>query len=195
MPLLETRKLRMILPDKFLEEVTKYCEFHNIPIVNGRIPVKYEGDIHVYIRERLAKERRITARLEERSKQGMEYSIKGIMFKLAQSKIDSPIEEYLWDALEREELSFMARRQFPIGPYKIDFAFLNAKLAVECDGAEYHRANQLQLEHDQKRDKYLARKGWRTLRIEGIAIRRDIVYCIERIKKALGDLLPGALVK
>lgn len=180
----------MILEDKFMEEITKFCKIKNIPIVNGKIPPVYEGEIKEYIQSRLKKERQVTARLEESIQQKIDFSIWGIMKKWDNDRFDSPIEDYLWDALEREELSFMARRQFEIGHYKIDIAFPNAKLAIECDGAEYHRGNELQLERDQKRDKYLARKGWRTLRIEGIAIRRDINYCIERIKRGLGDLLP-----
>jgi very-short-patch-repair endonuclease len=176
----------MILQDKFLEEVEKYCETHNITIRDGQVPSKHEGEIIEYIKRRLARERQTTARLEESIRLRMECSVGGIMQRLVGCVINSPVEEYLWDALTREELSFMARRQFEIGPYRIDIAFPNAKLAVECDGAQYHRGTELQLERDQKRDKYLARKGWRTLRIEGIAIRRDIGYCIERIKKALG---------
>ncbi len=152
----------MILPDKYLGEVIKYCEIKNIPI----------------------KKRDITRRLEEQGKMGLADSIGKIMCGIKQE--ESPIEEYLWEALKRTELSFLAIRQFEIGKYRIDFAFPKYKLAVECDGAEYHRANILQLERDQVRDKYLAHKGWRTLRVEGIAIRRDITYCIERIKKAMG---------
>lgn len=175
----------MILEDKFLKEAVKFCRIHDIPIKNGRIPEEYVDDIQEYIKQRMDKERAITRRLEESISLKIESSLGGLMQKMQGMIIDSPIEEYLWHALEKEELSFMARRQFEIGPYKIDIAFPMAKVAIECDGAEYHRSNQLQLERDQKRDKYLARKGWRTLRIEGIAIRRDISYCIERIKQAL----------
>jgi len=184
----------VILEDKFLEEAIKFCEIYNIPIKDGKIPTEHIDEIIEYIRERLKKERAITRRLEENIRLKIDHSLGGIMKKLGANLIDSPIEEYLWSALEREELTFMAKRQFEIGSYKIDIAFPNAKLAVECDGKEYHRANVLQLEKDQKRDKYLARKGWRTLRIEGIAIRRDINYCIERIKKALGNLLPTLII-
>lgn len=176
----------MILPDKFLEEAIKYCRLHNIPIEGGKIPTRHIREIQNYINERIKKERAITKRLKENTRLRLGTSIQSIMSKMIGSETDSPIEEYLWDALERAELSFLAKRQFEIGHYRIDIAFPKSKLAVECDGQQYHRDNQLQLEKDQKRDNYLAKKGWRTLRIEGIAIRRDINYCIERIKQALG---------
>ena len=175
----------MILPDKYLEEVIKYCEFKNIAIQDGKVPAYCENEIKDYIAQRMKKERAITRRLEEESRISIAPTIAKILGVVKPE--ESPIEEYLWIALERAELSFLAIRQFEIGSYKIDFAFPKYKLAVECDGAEYHRGTELQLERDQKRDKYLARKGWRTLRIEGIAIRRDIQYCMERIRKAIGQ--------
>lgn len=175
----------MILPDKFLEEVTKFCEIHQIPIKNGKILQEHIREIETYIAERLKKERDITRRLEEQYKNSISSMVHEILFKVKPE--DSPIEEYLWQALQREELSFLAVRQFEIGLYRIDFAFPKYKLAVECDGKKYHRENQQQLERDQKRDKFLARKGWRTLRVEGLAIRRDINYCIKRIKEAIGQ--------
>jgi len=176
----------MIFEEKLLEEITKYCIIKNIPIKNGKIPVFYEREINGYIRERLEKERGVTRRSEENIQLRMDYSIQNIITKLLVGiKIESPLEEYLWDALEKEELSYLAKKQFEIGKYKIDIAFPVAKLAIECDGAEYHRSNIQQLERDQKRDIYLARKGWRTMRFAGIEIRRDIKFCIKKIKEAI----------
>ena len=180
----------MILEEKYIEKVKKYCEINNIPIKGGMFPAKYAEEIKNYIKASLHMGRQVTAGLEASLSLRLEHSLGGIMRQMSGNVMESPIEEYLWDALKKAELSFIACRQFEIGPYRIDIAFPNAHLAIECDGAEYHRENQLQLERDQKRDKYLARKGWRTLRIEGIAIRRDINYCIERIKNALGDFSP-----
>jgi very-short-patch-repair endonuclease len=176
----------MILEEKFQGLVQDYCREHKIRIIDGKIPICHKRDIEDFIDRVLKNERAITRGMEKLH----DMQVGNILNKML-GRIDvlnSPIEQYLWDALEREGLSYLARRQFDIGPYKIDMAFPIARLAVECDGAEYHRANMVQFERDQKRDKYLARKGWRTLRIEGIAIRRDINFCIKKIKDNLGDL-------
>ena len=183
----------MILEDKFQEEVKKYCEIKDIKIKNSRVSAKYISEIQQYIQDRLNKEREITKKQEESLSSSINFLVKDFLNTISGQILFSPIEDFLWDALEKNELSYMAKRQFEIGKYKIDIVFPIAKLAIECDGAEYHRANQLQLERDQKRDKYLARKGWRTLRIEGLAIRRDIIYCIERIKTAIGSTCPAGL--
>ena len=84
-----------------------------------------------------------------------------------------------------EGLGKHLRTQFNIGSKRVDFAFPIAKLVVEADGKEYHRANQRQLDRDMQRDKYLARKGWRVLHIEGLAIRRNLGLCLEKIKEQL----------
>lgn len=182
----------MILPEFFERELIKYCEIHKIPIRNGMIPIKYKSAIETYIEDRLRKERFVTRQQEEKNRLTITLTLASIMGRIQPN--ESPIEMYLWDALEREGLTYMARKHFGVGCYEIDIAFPVCKLAIECDGVEYHRANQLQLERDQKRDKYLAQKGWRTLRIEGIAIRRNINFCIEKIKNMLGDFAKPAFV-
>lgn len=177
----------MLIEEKFKDKVIKFCALKNIPIERGFIPQKYAGEISEFIKNSLDKERQTTKRLEENLQSRLNFSIKSVIHKLSGMVIEYPIETYLWDALEREELFYMARKQYEIGPYRIDIAFPVCKLAIECDGAEYHRANITQLERDQKRDKYLARKGWRTIRFSGIEIRRDINFCITKTKECLGD--------
>jgi very-short-patch-repair endonuclease len=176
----------MILEEKFLSIIQDFCDINKIKVVNGRIPEIYSSQIQGYIKKRLQHERAITRNLEKQNEMKIGNIASRILFGI--QVLDSPIEQYLWDAIEREGLDYLARRQFEIKPYKIDIAFPIARLAVECDGREYHRENVQQLERDQRRDKFLARKGWRTLRIEGIAIRKDIQFCIKKIKDALGDL-------
>lgn len=176
----------MILEDKFQEEILSFCLDKGIDIKNGRILSRYMPDIKQYIKERLDAERLVTKRQEEEISMSMNYQVKLFLNNIWGEILFSPIEEFLHEALKRNKLDHLTQREYAIGPYKIDFAIPVVKLAIECDGAEYHRENQEQLDRDQRRDKYLARKGWRTLRIEGIAIRKDINYCIERIKQAIG---------
>jgi very-short-patch-repair endonuclease len=61
--------------------------------------------------------------------------------------------------LRRNQLGFRFRRQFPIPPYFVDFACVEAKLAIEADGSQHAVPG----EHD-RRDAFLVNKGWQLLR-------------------------------
>lgn len=56
-------------------------------------------------------------------------------------------------------------RQHPIGErFVMDFAFINEKVAVEIDGKNHDEKKQRAL--DRKRDIYLHRNGWLSIRIK-----------------------------
>lgn len=172
----------MILPAYLEEKVEEFCKEQNIEVINGRIPMRYQKYVHNYIEKVLKSDRART-----RSQQ---YFVKGkigfvLNSMIGDFKVSSPIEVLLWEALEKNGLISGAVKQHPIGKCKIDIAYPDKKLAIECDGREYHRENYEQIERDQKRDKYLARKGWRTLRIEGVAIHRNINLCVRKINEKL----------
>lgn len=171
-----------MLLSKHLEEyVKKFCEIKKIPVFCGSIPSKYEDEIKDFIQNTLKQERSVTRRIEAENKVKIDATIQN-MIKVF---VESPIEEYLYQALVRNGLDKHCRSQFEIGNKRVDFAFPIAKLAVECDGKKYHFTEAEQIERDQERDKYLARKGWRVLHIEGLAIRRNINLCIEEIRNQL----------
>lgn len=92
-------------------------------------------------------------------------------------------------------LDIHCKPQFEIGTKRVDIAFPIAKLVVECDGKEFHHDNQDQIDRDQKRDIYLAKKGWRVLHIEGLAIRRNIDLCVEKIKEQLRPYIDLEAIK
>jgi very-short-patch-repair endonuclease len=70
-------------------------------------------------------------------------------------------ERRLWSLLRDRRLSeHKFRRQFPIGPYIVDFVCLDARLIVEADGSQ-HAENT----YDESRDNYLRQQGFRILRI------------------------------
>ena len=94
------------------------------------------------------------------------------------------IEKYLANAIININLP-IAKEQYKIGTKIVDFAYLNQKLAVECDGYKWHKQDKEQIEKDIERDKYLAKKGWRVLHFSGVQIRRNIEGCIKEIKEAL----------
>ena len=68
-------------------------------------------------------------------------------------------EQLLWRELRRNALGWRFRRQFPVTPYIVDFAYIEARLIIEIDGGQHAIAG----EHD-RRDNRLRRQGWRLLR-------------------------------
>jgi very-short-patch-repair endonuclease len=68
-------------------------------------------------------------------------------------------EAVLWTALRRRALGCRFRRQVPIGPYIVDFLCAEHHYVVECDGSQH-----LESRYDQRRDEYLARRGYTVVR-------------------------------
>jgi very-short-patch-repair endonuclease len=99
--------------------------------------------------------------------------------RLRRSMTDA--EQLLWRELRRHQLGWRFRRQFPIPPYIVDFACLEARLIVEADGGQHAHPG----EHD-LRDSQLRRQGWRLLRFwnNDIVENRDGV--LQTIAAALG---------
>lgn len=90
--------------------------------------------------------------------------------------------------------------QHPVGPYRVDFAILVTpvapgpplKLAIECDGHDFHERTKEQARRDKNRDRVLASFGYHVLRFTGSEIWRDARACaaqIERIIDAKNDEL------
>ena len=177
----------MIYPDYLAEEVEKYCKICNIPLCSGAIPKNRLHEVKEFIAARMKKDRLATRRIEEKKR----FRVKGEALRkwLEENTTTSPIEEYLEMGLKNEGLSKYFKRQHPIGTKTVDFACEKAHLVVECDGKAYHHTDQEQIERDQERDKYLARKGWRVLHIEGLAIRRNIKLCTGKIQEAINPFL------
>jgi very-short-patch-repair endonuclease len=55
------------------------------------------------------------------------------------------------------------RREVPIGPYVVDFAWLSARIAIEVDGASHDLPGRD--EQDAERDRFLRSQGFRIIRI------------------------------
>lgn len=93
----------------------------------------------------------------------------------------SPIELKLYEAMRREGLS--PTPQFCIEGYFVDFAFPEARVAVEADGAAYHQGERR--ERDRKRDWVLRRLGWKVLRFYGTTIHERASNCAYVVKREM----------
>jgi len=84
----------------------------------------------------------------------------------------SPPEILLWVRLRiRTPDGPVFRRQHPIGPYVADFYCPAAKLVVEIDGA--HHGDDVQLDHDEIRDRYMETRGYRVVRYPAADVLHD----------------------
>jgi very-short-patch-repair endonuclease len=75
----------------------------------------------------------------------------------------SPPEVVLWSQLRGKKLGFKVLRQHPIGPYIADFYVSRARLVIEVDGSAHDFGGRP--ERDEARDRYMAERGYRILRI------------------------------
>lgn len=92
-------------------------------------------------------------------------------------------EAYLWLGLRRRQLCNLAfRRQYPLGPYFLDFACPELKLAIEVDGASHWTDDARKF--DVARGKHVARAGWRELRVTN----EDVYLRMEGVLDAVVDV-------
>ncbi|MBF0563453.1 MAG: endonuclease domain-containing protein [Alphaproteobacteria bacterium] len=103
-------------------------------------------------------------------------------------------ERKLWSLLRHNQLCGLRfRRQHPIPPYIVDFAFVEVRVIVEADGGQHAESG-----YDQRRDQFLAQGGWQVLRFwnndilsnsEGVA--ETIIRALERRRHPLPDPPPA----
>jgi very-short-patch-repair endonuclease len=100
---------------------------------------------------------------------------------------ESPIEErlalHLAIALVGEKLENQRRVETDSGTFRLDFAFEIAgkKVAIECDGHEFHERTKEQAARDKARDRALTAAGWRVLRFTGSEIWKSPERCAAEI--------------
>jgi very-short-patch-repair endonuclease len=94
----------------------------------------------------------------------------------------SPAEVKLWCALRQRPGGYRFRKQCPQGSFSIDFACLSARLAVEVDG-EGHDSPERH-ERDLRRDQYLSRLGFETMRIPAAEVFGNVDGVVSAITEA-----------
>ena len=84
-------------------------------------------------------------------------------------------------------------RELPVDQYRLDFAVIGGcvstwRIAVECDGHNYHERTKEQAAHDRRRDRHLQRHGWHVMRFTGSEIFRDVRGCVAEVLALAADL-------
>lgn len=90
-------------------------------------------------------------------------------YRLDFTSDQTPIEAAVWGDLRAAGLPFYP--QIPALGYFLDFADPFNRIAIECDGKEWHGA-----EKDVKRDARLAAAGWLVYRIPGWKCKRTMAH-------------------
>lgn len=73
-------------------------------------------------------------------------------------------EEFFIKVIENEFNDKIYKREYNVGTYSIDFAWVHKKLAIEIDGDQHQRFTEY-MERDKRKDKHLNENGWKVLRI------------------------------
>lgn len=110
----------------------------------------------------------------------------GIYSNRFQRRVSS-LEDTMAELFADAGLAF--KRQYKVGRYKADFAFVDAMLIVECDGSYWHSRPEIQAS-DVRKDAWLAMHGWRVLRLDEPEIKACPGACTEQVLHALDAALP-----
>jgi len=91
-------------------------------------------------------------------------------------------ETHLWQHLRaRQVCNQKFRRQHPAGNYILDFACIEARLAIEVDGGQH---NEMQ-NQDNLRTAWLEKQGWKVLRFWNNEVLQNIEGVLEVILNTL----------
>jgi very-short-patch-repair endonuclease len=77
--------------------------------------------------------------------------------------------------------------QVVVGPYRVDLAILEKRVAIELDGHEFHKSREHRT-RDAKRERYLQKQGWQVVRFTGTEIHNDVLQCIQEAIEIIGKI-------
>ncbi len=106
-------------------------------------------------------------------------------------RTQTPAELRLWPGLRGRRLqNYKFARQYPIGPFTVDFLCRDAHLVVEVDGATH--STDIEIAYDARRTAYLRSHGYRVVRILNDDIYRHFDDVMDMILLALEGKVPEA---
>jgi very-short-patch-repair endonuclease len=93
-------------------------------------------------------------------------------------------EALLWFHLRDRRLAgFKFRRQFPCGPFILDFYCMQSRLAIELDGGQHFEPDQQK--YDARRTRFLHQRGINVLRFATDLVFRETNNILEEILRAV----------
>jgi very-short-patch-repair endonuclease len=96
----------------------------------------------------------------------------------------TPIEASLWSDIRIEGVVMYP--QFPVGRFFVDYGNPVAKVAIECDGKQFH----LDKEKDAARQREIEALGWTVYRLSGAACNTPDTYEMDD-DTGIERLIPG----
>ena len=91
-------------------------------------------------------------------------------------------ERVLWQRLRAKRATPLpVRRQWPVGPYIVDFVCLRARLIIEVDGGQHGGVR------DDTRTAWLNAQGFQVLRFWNNEVLTNTDGVVERIVETIGD--------
>ena len=101
-------------------------------------------------------------------------------------KRQTSMEVKMWSLLRnRRFIGYKFYRQYPLGPYIVDFCCRRKKIVIELDGGGHNM--ELQKQKDAYRDKYLICLGYRILRVWNNELDKNDDGVMERLAELLND--------
>lgn len=95
-------------------------------------------------------------------------------------------EKFFAEVIANEFNDKAVQREYPIGRFSIDFAWVHLKKAIEIDGDQHERFEK-QRESDARKDKTLKDAGWQVLRVKWKTMFRDTKVEIAKCKKFIDE--------
>ena len=97
-------------------------------------------------------------------------------------KNQTETEILIWNELRARRFNDIKfRRQYGVGEYILDFYSPQLKLAIEIDGNQHYKKENL--EYDKVRTKYLNNLGIKVIRFKNIEVLNNLTGVLEEIKK------------
>ncbi|MBB03981.1 MAG: hypothetical protein CML03_00405 [Pseudooceanicola sp.] len=94
----------------------------------------------------------------------------------------------------RQESRVQIIPQLKVNIWRVDLAVCwwsygsFARVAIECDGRDFHAITPEQVERDKRRDRDLMQYGWPVLRFSGSEIAENVFRCAKEVEAALRGL-------
>jgi very-short-patch-repair endonuclease len=168
------------------DRVKQFCIVSGIDVIKRRLTEKEADMIWLFIR---AENKRIKySTRKQNSMRRLPKLLQSLHALMTNQdvKTESPLEDLLFCILDDHGIANLFKAQYEIGKYRVDFANIEKKVILECDSRQYHYDERGVFIQDQKRDTYLARKGWRIIHIDGLMITRKSDEVVKKIKEELG---------